>query len=58
MRSCRGLAIRRFGWRVSKGTVVVSSFFLDHDTWYFNTQAVVVAGPETTVRYEPGDFGH
>jgi hypothetical protein len=42
---------------VPKGTVVVSSFFLDHGTWYLNNRTVEVVGAETTVRYEPGDFG-
>jgi len=50
--------LARHSLAVPKGRVVVSSFFLDRDTWHFNTQAVVVAGPETTVLYEPGDFGY
>jgi len=42
-----------------QGKLVVSSFFLDHDTWYFDTRTVEVAeSGATTVRYEPGDFGH
>lgn len=43
---------------VTPGPLVVSSFFLDHGTWFFNTRTVEVAGAETTVRYEPGDFAH
>jgi len=43
---------------VTPGPLVVSSFFLDHGTWFFNTRTVEVAGRETAVRYEPGDFAH
>ena len=50
--------LTRYAVAVAPGSLVVSSFFLDHDTWFFNTRTVEVPGPETTVRYEPGDFAH
>jgi hypothetical protein len=36
--------------------VVVSSFFLDHGTWFLDTRTVEVTRGKTTLRYEPRDF--
>jgi hypothetical protein len=36
--------------------VEVSSFFLDHDTWFLDTRTVEITGSEATLRYEPRDF--
>ena len=43
---------------VPPGTHLVSSFFLDHDTWYLDTRTVEVTEAGASVRYEPGDFAH
>jgi len=42
---------------VPAGEAVVSSFFLDHGTWFLNTRTIDVPTSGVTVRYEPGDFG-
>lgn len=44
--------------RVRPGRVIVSSFFLDDGTWFFDTRTVEVTEAGTVVRYEPGDFAH
>jgi len=36
--------------------VEVSSFFLDHGTWFLDTRTVEITGSEATLRYEPRDF--
>jgi hypothetical protein len=38
------------------GRVKVSSFFLDHGTWFLDTRTVDITGGGATLRYEPRDF--